>query len=125
MPCPAHRAEREQPVRLFAFVPELFFMLTLDHDADHSPMFVFADGARFGELNPIPDLSYIPLVMRLELGHTPKNFFVDRMNHRPLDGNHHRLVHFIADDVAVPFTSMLLAFLRSEERRVGKECRSR
>ena len=76
-------------------------------------MLAFADWTCFAELHSIPDLTYILLIVRLELGDPTKDFFVNWVDDRSLNGHDNRFIHLVADDVAVPLTSMLLAFLHT------------
>jgi hypothetical protein len=95
------------------FDPRLFFGLALDHDAYNAPVLIFADWTRFTQLNAIPDLAQIPLIMGLQLRDSAENLLIHWMNHRSLDGNNDGFIHLVTNHIAEPLTSTLLTFLHT------------
>src|SRR6266496_1931942 len=52
--------------------------------------------------HPVADAARVLLVVRLQLAGVPQDLAVERMLDPVLDGHHHRLVHLVADDQALP-----------------------
>lgn len=101
-------AQGESPQALQCY---LLFWLPLHHHANDPPMLILTDRTGLDELNPIPDFAHVALVMSLQLGQPTKHLLVDGVDHRTLDGNDDGLVHFVADDIAVPLTARLLSII--------------
>src|SRR5262245_34030330 len=72
-------------------------------DARHRPALAPAERPGFRDRHLVADLRVVLLVVREELRRALLGLAVDAVLHAPLDGNHHALLHAVADDHALQF----------------------
>src|SRR5712692_11619464 len=95
-------------------------LLRLLHDLEHAPANLLRDGLRFGDADEVAHAAFVLLVVNLEPRAPLHRLAVEAVRLRGAHLDDDGLVHLVGDDGAQANLA-----LRSEERRVGKECRSR
>ena len=67
-------------------------------DFADTPTLIPAKRTTLHDKHAITDMTLIALVVRLHFGAASQDFFIPRVHDRPLDGNHHGLLHAVTDD---------------------------
>src|SRR5689334_9767653 len=70
------------------------------HESREPPALVLGQRARLHEADHVPDMALVLLVVHLELLATAHVTAIGGVLHQALDGDHHRLFHAVADDLA-------------------------